>query len=113
MLRDHCDSIYVLDVTSGDDVLPVLRADGSPTFERHVLNELRKNIAVRNEYKDLIKSDGIRKGARAGHTIGVPSSFDRKEMVVRLVAGATLIEALLLAHSEDPDNPQASIHIVK
>ena len=107
LLRDHCDSIYVLDVVSAADPIPLYRADGSKTFVRHVINALRKNVAVQHEYKVLIKRSGIIKGARAGFIIGVPSVLNRSEMVVHLIAGATLMEALYLAHEESPENPLA------
>ena len=49
---------------------------------------------------------GIQKGSRAGKNIGLPTSLDPDHMIVKLVAGATLMDTYYHCHSLQPDNPQ-------
>ena len=52
------------------------------------------------------------RGSRAGKNIGAPTTMDMSSMVVKLVAGATLMDTYYFCHDEEPDNPQliATLH---
>ncbi|CAK0872027.1 unnamed protein product, partial [Prorocentrum cordatum] len=80
-------------------------SDGEKLFIRHPLNQRRQRGTMRH-YKKLILKQGVSWSDRAGDIVVQPTCLDPSKWILRVLGGATLLDACYNAIKDAPKNEQ-------